>query len=179
MSKPMSSNLKLRNLLKAKHDNVLGKYLSKINGPEAINDNVEPPKLQIPAFKTPEIPKFDPIVVPKIEPRAEEQTNTLDDFEREYQAFIEKLKKEKEKKELKEELKAYCREYINELLGIEQEQPVEEEPPVEEPEDTVVDEPLFADVDEETTPEEPKSMEEEYQDFINSLKQRKKENNNE
>ena len=70
---------------------------------------------------------------------------------------------------MKEELKAFCKEYINEVLGINQPQE-EPEPVVEEPEDIVVDEPLFADVD-----EEPKSMDEEYQDFINSLKQRKKE----
>ena len=178
MAKPLQSNLTIHRALDARRRRLLGNYISNIKTEDIDLPKQEESTIKIPRFKTPEVRKFEPIQIPKIEPKEykplENNNSTLDDFEREYQAFIEKLKKEKEKKELKEELKAYCREYINELLGIEQEQPVEEEPQVEEPEDTVVDEPLFADVDEETTPEEPKSMEEEYQDFINSLKQTKK-----
>ena len=179
MAKPLQSNLTIHRALDARRRRLLGNYISNIK-----TEDIDLPKqkesttIKIPKFKTPEVRKFEPIQIPKIEPKEykplENNNSTLDDFEREYQAFIEKLKKEKEKKELKEELKAYCREYINELLGIEQEQPVEEEPQVEEPEDIVVDEPLFADVDEETTPEEPRNFEEEYQDFINTLKQTKK-----
>lgn len=181
MSKPVSTNSKIHRILDAKRNRLRSEYISEIHTENGNSSDRQETKINIPKFNVPVIPKFESIAVPKIEmPKYEdkpvEQNNTLDDFEREYQAFIEKLKKEKEKKELKEELKAFCKEYINELLGINQPQE-EPEPEVEEPEesvDTVVDEPLFADVDEETEPKEQKSMEEEYQDFINSLKQTRK-----
>ena len=173
MSKPVSTNSKIHRILDAKRNRLRSEYISEIHTENGNSSDRQETKINIPKFNVPVIPKFESIAVPKIEmPKYEdkpvEQNNTLDDFEREYQAFIEKLKREKEKKELKEELKAFCKEYINEILGINQPQE-EPEPVVEEPEDIVVDEHLFADVD-----EEPKSMEEEYQDFINSLKQRKK-----
>ena len=173
MSKPVSTNSKIHRILDAKRNRLRSEYISEIHTENGNSSDRQETKINIPKFNVPVIPKFESIAVPKIEmPKYEdkpvEQNNTLDDFEREYQAFIEKLKREKEKKELKEELKAFCKEYINEILGINQPQE-EPEPVVEEPEDIVVDEHLFADVD-----EEPKSMEEEYQDFINSLKQTRK-----
>lgn len=178
MSKPVSTNSKIHRILDAKRNRLRSEYISEIHTENGNSSDRQETKINIPMFNVPVIPKFESIAVPKIEmPKYEdkpvEQNNTLDDFEREYQAFIEKLKREKEKKELKEELKAFCKEYINELLGINQPQE-EPEPEVKEPVDTVVDEPLFADVDEETTQEEPRNFEEEYQDFINSLKQSKK-----
>lgn len=178
MSKPVSTNFKIHRILDAKRNRLRSEYISEIHTENGNSSDRQETKINIPKFNVPVIPKFESIAVPKIEmPKYEdkpvEQNNTLDDFEREYQAFIEKLKREKEKKELKEELKAFCKEYINELLGINQPQE-EPEPEVEEPENTVKDEPLFADIDEETTQEEPRNFEEEYLDFINSLKQSKK-----
>lgn len=173
MSRPLPKNLVASRELRARRNRIRTDYIRNLReeSENEVNESAEP--LKVPKFTIPEIPKIEKLQATYTSPVVEEQNNTLDDFEREYQAFIEKLKKEKEKKELKEELKTFCKEYINEILGINQPQE-EPEPVVEEPEDIVVDEPLFADVD-----EEPKSMEEEYQDFINSLKQRKKENNNE
>ena len=173
MSRPLPKNLVASRELRARRNRIRTDYIRNLReeSENEVNESTEP--LKVPKFTIPEIPKIEKLQTTYTSPVVKEQNNTLDDFEREYQAFIEKLKKEKEKKELKEELKAFCKEYINEVLGINQPQE-EPEPVVEEPEDTVVDEPLFADVDEETTPEEPKSMEEEYQDFINSLKQTKK-----
>lgn len=173
MSRPLPKNLVASRELRARRNRIRTDYIRNLReeSENEVNESAEP--LKVPKFTIPEIPKIEKLQATYTSPVVEEQNNTLDDFEREYQAFIEKLKKEKEKKELKEELKTFCKEYINEILGINQPQE-EPEPVVEEPEDIVVDEPLFTDVD-----EKPKSMEEEYQDFINSLKQRKKENNNE
>lgn len=183
MSKPVSINSKMHRILDTKRNRLRSEYISEIHSENDNDSDKQETKINIPKFNIPVIPKIESITVPKIEiPKYKnkpvEQNNTLDDFEQEYQAFIEKLKKEKEKKELIKELKAFCKEYINEILGISQHQE-EPEPEVEEPENTVVDEPLFADVDEKATQEEPKSMEEKYQDFINSLKQIKKGKNNE
>lgn len=173
MSRPLPKNLVASRELRARRNRIRTDYIRNLReeSENEVNESAEP--LKVPKFTIPEIPKIEKLQATYTSPVVEEQNNTLDDFEREYQAFIEKLKKEKEKKELKEELKTFCKEYINEILSINQPQE-EPEPVVEEPEDIVVDEPLFTDVD-----EKPKSMEEEYQDFINSLKQRKKENNNE
>lgn len=185
MSRPLSNNLKFKRALQTQRNDIRTGYIDKINKidkPALIK--TEP--IKIPEFKAPEIPKFDPIPVPKIEKveKPVEQTNTIDDFEREYQAFIEKLKKEKEKKELKEELKSYCRDYINELLGIktlenntETENETIDYPEEEIPEKETTEE--DSEQNEEFTQEEPKTLEEEYQDFINNLKQTRKENYNE
>ena len=117
MSRPIQSNLAVHRVLDAKRKKLLSNYIDSIKNVDIAIPTQETAPLKIPKFKTPEVKKFEPIEVPKIEfkeYKPQEQSNTLDDFEREYQAFIENLKKEKEKKELKEELKAYCREYINE-----------------------------------------------------------------
>ena len=173
MSRPLPKNLVASRELRARRNRIRTDYIRNLReeSENEVNESTEP--LKVPKFTIPEIPKIEKLQATYTSPVVEKQNNTLDDFEREYQAFIEKLKKEKEQKELKEELKAFCKEYINEVLGINQPQE-EPEPEVKEPENTVEDEPLFADVDEETTQEEPRNFEEEYLDFINSLKQSKK-----
>lgn len=172
MSRPVSKNKKVHQLLQAKRKELLINYIGKIHDENGSSISEEHTELSIPQFKKPDIPKFEPIQVPKLEPV--KQDTTLDDFEREYQAFIENLKKEKEKKELKEELKAYCREYINELFGIETPNENKQEEPVEETK--VAD---ISNLEGNNVIKETKSLDEEYADFINHLKQSKKENNNE
>lgn len=180
MSRPISKNKAVHRLLQAKRKELLINYIGKIHDENGSSIGEEHSELSIPQFKKPDIPKFEPIQVPKLEPA--KQDTTLDDFEREYQAFIENLKKEKEKKELKEELKAYCREYINELFGIETpnenkpEEPVEE--PVEEPEEETKEVDI-SNLEGNTVIKESKSFDEEYADFINNLKQTRRKNNNE
>lgn len=185
MSRPIQSNLAVHRVLDAKRKKLLSNYIDSINNVDIAIPTQETASLKIPKFKTPEVKKFEPIEVPKIEfkeYKPQEQSNTLDDFEREYQAFIENLKKEKEKKELKEELKAYCREYINELFGIEtpnenkQEEPVEES--VEEPEEETKEVDI-SNLEGNTVIKEAKSFDEEYADFINNLKQTRRKNNDE
>lgn len=181
MSRPIQSNLAVHRVLDAKRKKLLSNYIDSIKNVDIAIPTQETAPLKIPKFKTPEVKKFEPIEVPKIEfkeYKPQEQSNTLDDFEREYQAFIENLKKEKEKKELKEELKAYCREYINELFGIET--PVENKPeehieePVEETKEVDI-----SNLEGHNVIKEAKSFDEEYADFINSLKQTKRKNNDE
>lgn len=181
MSRPIQSNLAVHRVLDAKRKKLLSNYIDSIKNVDIAIPTQETAPLKIPKFKTPEIKKFEPIEVPKIEfkeYKPQEQSNTLDDFEREYQAFIENLKKEKEKKELKEELKAYCREYINELFGIET--PVENKPEehVEEPEEEIKELDI-SNLEGNNVIKEAKSFDEEYADFINSLKQTKRKNNDE
>lgn len=181
MSRPIQSNLAVHRVLDAKRKKLLSNYIDSIKNVDIAIPTQETAPLKIPKFKTPEVKKFEPIEVPKIEfkeYKPQEQSNTLDDFEREYQAFIENLKKEKEKKELKEELKAYCREYINELFGIET--PVENKPEehVEEPEEEIKELDI-SNLEGNNVIKEAKSFDEEYADFINSLKQTKRKNNDE
>jgi len=181
MSRPIQSNLAVHRVLDAKRKKLLSNYIDSIKNVDIAIPTQETAPLKIPKFKTPEVKKFEPIEVPKIEfkeYKPQEQSNTLDDFEREYQAFIENLKKEKEKKELKEELKAYCREYINELFGIET--PVENKPEehVEEPEEETKELDI-SNLEGNNVIKEAKSFDEEYADFINSLKQTKRKNNDE
>lgn len=181
MSRPIQSNLAVHRVLDAKRKKLLSNYIDSIKNVDIAIPTQETAPLKIPKFKTPEVKKFEPIEVPKIEfkeYKPQEQSNTLDDFEREYQAFIENLKKEKEKKELKEELKAYCREYINELFGIET--PVKNKPekPVEEPEEETKELDI-SNLEGNNVIKEAKSFDEEYADFINSLKQTKRKNNDE
>lgn len=172
MSRPVSRNRIIHRILQTQRNDVRLGYLSDINRNIDVNvDKFE--TIKIPEFKVPDIPKFEPIPIPKIEKPAEEQSNTLDSFEREYQAFIEKLKKEKEQKALKEELKEYCKEYINDLLGIGKQVPVQQEKPIdidypEEDKIKIDDIPVVE--------EKPKDFEQEYADFINSLKQKRKNN---
>lgn len=181
MSRPIQSNLAVHRVLDAKRKKLLSNYIDSIKNVDIAIPTQETAPLKIPKFKTPEVKKFEPIEVPKIEfkeYKPQEQSNTLDDFEREYQAFIENLKKEKEKKELKEELKAYCREYINELFGIET--PVENKPEehVEESEEEIKELDI-SNLEGNNVIKEAKSFDEEYADFINSLKQTKRKNNDE
>jgi hypothetical protein len=181
MSRPIQSNLAVHRVLDAKRKKLLSNYIDSIKNVDIAIPTQETAPLKIPKFKTPEVKKFEPIEVPKIEfkeYKPQEQSNTLDDFEREYQAFIENLKKEKEKKELKEELKAYCREYINELFGIET--PVENKPEehVEEPEEETKELDI-SNLEGNNVIKEAKSFDEEYADFINSLKQTKRKYNDE
>lgn len=176
MSRPISKNKAVHRLLQAKRKELLMNYIGKIHDENSSSNGEEHTELSIPQFKKPDIPKFEPIQVPKLEPAKED--TTLDDFEREYQAFIENLKKEKEKKELKEELKAYCREYINELFGIETPVENKQEEPVEEPEEETKEVDI-SNLEGNNVIKEAKSFDEEYADFLNSLKQTKKENNNE
>lgn len=181
MSRPIQSNLAVHRVLDAKRKKLLSNYIDSIKNVDIAIPTQETAPLKIPKFKTPEVKKFEPIEVPKIEfkeYKPQEQSNTLDDFEREYQAFIENLKKEKEKKELKEELKAYCREYINELFGIET--PVENKPEehIEEPEEETKELDI-SNLEGNNVIKEAKSFDEEYADFINSLKQTKRKNNDE
>ena len=135
MSRPLPKNLVASRELRARRNRIRTDYIRNLReeSENEINESAEP--LKVPKFTIPEIPKIEKLQATYTSPVVEKQNNTLDDFEREYQAFIEKLKKEKEKKELKEELKAFCKDYINELLGINQPQE-EPEPKVEEPEDT-------------------------------------------
>lgn len=177
MSKPIQSNLAVHRVLDAKRKKLLSNYIDSINNVDIAIPTQETAPLKIPKFKTPKVKKFEPFEVPKIkfkEYKPQEQSNTLDDFEREYQAFIENLKKEKEKKELKEELKAYCREYINELFGIETPNENKPEEPVEETKEVDI-----SNLEGHNVIKEAKSFDEEYAGFINSLKQTKRKNNDE
>lgn len=176
MSRPISKNKAVHRLLQAKRKELLINYIGKIHDENSSSICEEHSELSIPQFKKPDIPKFEPIQVPKLEPA--KQDTTLDDFEREYQAFIENLKKEKEKKELKEELKTYCREYINELFGIETPNENKQEVPVEEPEEETKEVDI-SNLEGNTVIKEAKSFDEEYADFINSLKQTRRKNNDE
>ena len=181
MSRPIQSNLAVHRVLDAKRKKLLSNYIDSIKNVDIAIPTQETAPLKIPKFKTPEVKKFEPIEVPKIEfkeYKPQEQSNTLDDFEREYQAFIENLKKEKEKKELKEELKAYCREYINELFCIETPVENKSEEHVEEPEEETKELDI-SNLEGNNVIKEAKSFDEEYADFINSLKQTKRKNNDE